>query len=250
MFRPREAARAALGIALLAACATVAAQSPRFGLGKPALPAQISSWDIDVRPDGHGLRKGGGTVAQGQVIYDAQCVGCHGTFGEATDFLIIAGGVKASDLKSGRAATLRQSDVIRTLGTKLNHAITLWDYIFRAMPWTAPQSLSADEVYAVTAYVLHLNQIVPAGFELTDSNILSLPMPNRDGNTMEHGMGSVKAQPDVQGSQCMQNCAREVKITSEMPEYARNAHGNLREQFRPLGPLGTIDTSRYDAEKK
>ncbi len=235
---------------VLAAVATAAvAQTPRFGLGKPVAPEQIKSWDIDVRPDGHGIRKGKGAVDEGEIVYEAQCAACHGTFGEATEFLMIAGGVKPTDLKTGRATTLRQPDVIRTLGTKLNNATTLWDYINRAMPWMAPQSLSVDQVYAVTAYVLHLNHIVAGDFELNDANIATLPLPNRNGNTLEHGMGDVQAKPDVQGTRCMQNCARDAKITSEMPEYARNAHGNLREQFRPLGPMGTIDTSRYDAKK-
>src|SRR6185295_8811713 len=107
-------------------------------------------------------RAGRGTVEQGQEIYDAKCATCHGTFGENNQYMVIAGGVRAEDLRAGRATGLRSADVVRTLGNKLNYASTLWDYINRAMPWSAPQSLSVDQVYAVTAYVLFLNEIVPA----------------------------------------------------------------------------------------
>ena len=152
----------------------------------------MAAWDIDVRPDGHGLKAGKGTVAQGQKIYDAQCASCHGTFGESNRYMPIAGGVRKGDLAAGRASMLLQSDGLRTLGTKLNYATTLWDYIFRAMPWTNPQSLSVDETYAVTAYVLHLNEIVPADYELNEKTLLSVKMPNRNGLTTAHGLGTVQ----------------------------------------------------------
>lgn len=220
-----------------------------YGFGKPATSAQIAGWDIDVRPDGHGVRPGRGSVDQGQVIYDAQCASCHGTFGESNNYIVIAGGVSRDDLKTGRAASLRGGE-IRTVGNKLNYATTLWDYINRAMPWTKPQSLKPDEVYAVTAYVLHLNDIVPADFVLDDKNLLTLPMPNRNGFTTAHGLGSVKGKPDVQGSACMSNCAAgEPKIASMLPEFARNAHGNLAMQVRGFGPTRGIDTTRYEAGK-
>jgi S-disulfanyl-L-cysteine oxidoreductase SoxD len=240
-----------LALALAGATTTALAQTaPKtYGFGKPATPAQIAGWDIDVRPDGHGVKRGRGSVEQGQVIYDAKCASCHGTFGESNNYIVIAGGVEKDDLKTGRAASLKSGE-IRTLGNKLNYATTLWDYIYRAMPWTNPQSLTPDEVYAVTAYVLHLNDIVPADFVLDDKTLLTLPMPNRYGFTTAHGMGSVKGKPDVQGSACMSNCAPgEAKIVSVLPEFARNAHGNLALQVRGVGPTRGIDTSRYEAGK-
>lgn len=237
----------------LASTATVAlAQGttpPSYGFGRPATPAQIAGWDIDVRPDGHGVKKGRGSVEQGQVIYDAKCASCHGTFGESNNYIVLAGGVEKGDLKTGRAASLKSGE-IRTLGNKLNYATTLWDYINRAMPWTNPQTLKPDEVYAVTAYVLHLNDIVPADFVLDDKNLLTVPMPNRYGFTTQHGMGSVKGKPDVQGSACMSNCVPgEAKVASILPEFARNAHGNLAMQVRGYGPTRGIDTTRYEANK-
>jgi cytochrome c len=223
-----------------------AAEGPRYGLGRAATAEEIAGWDIDVRPDGHGVRKGKGTVNQGQDVYDAQCASCHGTFGESNRYMAIAGGVKPEDLKTGRASALAKPDGMRTVGTKLNYATTLWDYINRAMPWTNPQSMTPDQVYAVTAYVLHLNEIVPADFELNDQNITKVQMPNRNGMTTNHGMLSVKGKPDVQGSTCMKDCVKDVKVTSELPEFARNQHGNLAEQKRPLGPTRGIDTTRFD----
>lgn len=242
---------------MLCALALVAAtlpayaqQAPRYNLGRAPTPQEITAWDIDVRPDGHGLKAGKGTVAQGQKIYDAQCASCHGTFGESNRYMPIAGGVRKGDLATGRASMLTQSDGVRTLGTKLNYATTLWDYIFRAMPWTNPQSLSVDDTYAVTAYVLHLNEIVPAEYELNEKSLRSVQMPNRNGFTLAHGLGSVQGKPDAQGSLCMKDCAKEVKIASEMPEFARNQNGNLAQQRRPLGPVRGIDTARYDTGKE
>jgi cytochrome c551/c552 len=248
----RDAALAAgMTLGLLALTGAALAQGKpataeaRYNLGRPATAAEIAGWDIDVRPDGHGVRKGKGTVAQGQELYDAQCASCHGTFGESNRYMAIAGGVKAEDLKTGRAAALRQSDGVRTVGTKLATATTLWDYINRAMPWTNPQSLTVDQVYALTAYVLHLNEIVPADFELNDTNLLTVKMPNRDGMTTAHGMLSPRGKPDVQGSTCMKDCLSDVKVVSDLPEFARNQHGNLAEQKRPFGPTRGIDTRRF-----
>ena len=102
--------------ALLAALAcsaagaqTAAGDAPRYGFGRPATAQEIAAWDIDVRPDGHGVRKGKGTVAQGQDVFDAQCASCHGTFGESNRYMAIAGGVKPEDLKSGRASELSEA---------------------------------------------------------------------------------------------------------------------------------------------
>ena len=228
------------------AMAQAVTNAPRFNFGRAPTAAEIAAWDIDVRPDGHGLRKGRGTVERGQEIYDQQCAACHGTFGESNAYLVLAGGVEPEDLKTGRASRLKDPEVPRTVGTKLNAATTLYDYIYRSMPWTNPMSLSVDDTYAVTAYVLHLNDILPANGSLDEKSILTVPMPNRNGMTRNHGMASVKGKPDVQGSLCMTNCVKDVKVASELPAFARNAHGNLVEQFRPLGGKGAIDTTRYD----
>ena len=222
--------RVALAL-LLAACtaSTAAARTPAapltFGFGKAATPAEIAGWDIDVRPDGTGLPPGRGTVATGQEIYDAKCASCHGTFGESNDYLALAGGI----------GTLGSSQPIRTTGSKLNYATTLFDYIRRAMPFANPKSLTDDEVYALTAYVLHLNDILAADAALDRESLPRVRMPNRDGFTTAHGFMRREGRPDVHNTACMRDCAREVRLSSEMPEHARDSHGNLAEQTRGVG---------------
>ena len=237
------------------ASATASAQSmPSYGVGRSATPAEVRAWDIDVRPDFKGLPKGQGSVRQGEVLWEAQCASCHGTFGEMSDvFTPLAGGIAAGDLKSGRVDSLMpgSNQPQRTTLMKLSTLSTLWDYINRAMPWNAPKTLTANEVYALTAYILNLNNVVPAEFTLSNSNIRDVQntLPNRKGMTTAHAMWPGKelagtARPDVQGSTCMKNCATEVIVKSFLPDYARNAHGNLAEQSRLVGASRGADTTR------
>jgi cytochrome c551/c552 len=214
------AAAAAVALAALLAVHGATAAALHFGFGKPATPDEIAAWDIDVRPDGTGLPPGRGSVADGQAVYDAKCASCHGTFGESTDYLPLAGGV----------GSLGTDQPMRTTGSKLNFATTLFDYIRRAMPFNAPKSLTDDEVYALTAYVLNLNDILPADAVLDRERLVAVKMPNRDGFTMAHGFGRRDGRPDTRNVACMHDCVREVRLSSEIPDYARDSHGNLAEQ--------------------
>lgn len=219
-----------VGIAFVSTLALVSALSalaaPRqFGFGQPATPREIAGWDIDVRPDGTGLPPGRGSVMQGQAIYDEKCTSCHGTFGESNSYLLIAGGV----------GSLGTDQPVRTTGSKLNYATTLWDYINRAMPFNAPQSLTADEVYALTAYVLNLSDILPADAVLDKASLPQVKMPNRNGFTTAHGFMQRDGKPDTRNTACMTNCVTSVKLSSELPEYARDQHGNLAEQAAGVG---------------
>jgi len=228
-----------------AAGASVAQLGDWKSIGRPATPAEVRAWDIDVRPDFKGLPKGSGTVARGQEIWEAKCATCHGVFGEATHvFTPIAGGVHPEDLQVGHTASLRKPTEARSTVMKLSHVSTLWDYINRAMPWNAPRSLSTDEVYAVTAYVLNLGGILPDDFTLSEANIAEVQkrLPNRDGMSTDHGMWSVKGRPDVHNVACMKDCAGEVKVASVLPEAARPAHGNLAQQNRIIGPVRGVVT--------
>jgi len=229
------------------------AQTPKFqNIGRTATAQEIKAWDIDVRPDFKGLPKGQGSVKQGEVLWEAQCASCHGHFGESAEvFTAIAGGTTPDDMKTGRVKSLLPgaNQPQRTTIMKLSTLSTLWDYINRAMPWNAPKSLSIDEVYASTAYILHLGNVLPADFVLSDTNIRDVQarLPNRGGMTTAHSLwpgrefgGSTK--PDVQGSNCMTNCAVQTAVLSSLPEHARDAHGNLAEQSRALGASRGLET--------
>jgi S-disulfanyl-L-cysteine oxidoreductase SoxD len=240
--------------ALLSLPSLTTAQNKFDGIGRTATPAEVKAWDIDVRPDFKGLPKGQGSVAQGEKLWEAQCASCHGSFGESNEvFTPLAGYTTKKDADTGRVASLQLDGAAptRTTMMKVSQLSTLWDYINRAMPWTAPKSLKPDEVYAVTAYLLNLGDVVPADFTLSDKNMAETQkrLPNRLGKTTVHAMWPGKelggtAKPDVQGSTCMTNCATQPAVASLIPDYARDAHGNLAEQSRRLGGSRGADTQR------
>lgn len=222
-----------------------AERTARAALGRAATAAELRAWDIDVRPDFQGLPPGQGTVAQGQKLWDSRCASCHGDFGESNHvFTPIAGGTTAADIERGRVAAMTGGQPYRTTLMKLSTVSTLWDYIHRAMPWDAPKSLTVDEVYAVTAYVLNLGDIVPADFTLSDRNIgeVQRRLPNRGGMTTAHGLWPGRGRPDTHNRACMRDCAGKVEITSLIPEYAHGAHGDLAGQQRGFGPVRGIAT--------
>jgi cytochrome c len=228
------------------------------GVGRGATPKEIQAWDIDVRPDFKGLPAGAGTVAKGQEVWEGKCASCHGVFGESNEvFSPIVGGTTKDDVVTGRVARLKDPSFPgRTTLMKLSTVSTLWDYINRAMPWTQPKSLSVEEVYAVTAFILNLGGVVPDDFTLSDKNIAEVQkrMPNRNGMSTAHAMWPGKelggtGKPDVQGVTCMNNCAVEPKVASILPDFARNAHGNLAEQNRLVGAQRGADTLAAEAPR-
>jgi S-disulfanyl-L-cysteine oxidoreductase SoxD len=158
---------------LLASGFALALVSPvlAYDFGRPATPDEIALWDIDVRPDGKGLPPGSGTVARGKDVFAENCAACHGDNG--------VGGIK--DRLAGGKGTLASHEPIKTVGSYWPYATTLFDYIHRAMPYQAPGSLSADDTYAVAAYVLSLNGILPADGKLDRESLPKVRMPNRDG---------------------------------------------------------------------
>jgi cytochrome c len=235
--------KALAALALLAG----AAQAQTYpNVGRSATGKEIAAWDIDVRPDFKGLPKGSGTVARGMEVWEGKCASCHGTFGESNEvFTPIIGGTTRDDVRSGRVAALRTNrQPQRTTMMKVATVSTLWDYIHRAMPWTAPKSLSTDEVYAVVAYMLNMAEVVPDDFTLSDQNIAEVQqlMPNRNGMSTAHGLWDVKGKPDVKSVACVKNCAP-TELHSTLPDVSRNAHGNIALQNRPFGPVRGIDTT-------
>ena len=225
---------------LLLAFALPALGGEKFrNIGREATPEEIAAWDIDVRADFSGLPKGSGSVQKGEELWEAKCASCHGSFGESNQYFPpVAGGVKREDIERGRVAALARGEQ-RTTMAKLSQVSTLWDYIRRAMPWNAPKTLGTDEVYALTAYILSLDKVVPEDFILTERNIAEVQkrLPNRDGMRRDHGLWDVKGKPDVQAKACMANCAAKAEITSRLPDDARGNHGNLAAQQRPIGPM-------------
>ncbi len=224
------------------------AQERFAGIGRSATPAEVAAWDIDVRPDFKGLPKGAGSVKKGQQVWEAKCESCHGTFGESNEvFTPIAGGITKNDIETGRVASLLRPDFPqRTTLMKLSELSTLWDYINRAMPWNAPKSLTVEEVYAVTAYVLSLGDIVPADFVLSNENMAEVQkrLPNRNGKIKWSPLWDVRGKGDVTNAACMANCKQEMKIGSSLPDHARDAHGNLAEQSRLIGATRGADTTK------
>ncbi len=251
-------------LALCGASAAACAFDNFPGLGRPATPAEVKAWDIDVRADFKGLPKGSGNVQRGNDLFEAKCASCHGSFGESNEvFTPLVGGTTKDDIKNGRVGGFITGDIPqRTTFTKVATISTVWDYIYRAMPWTAPKSLAPDDVYAILAYFLNLAEIVPEDFTLSDRNIAEVQklMPNRRGMSTDHGLwpgapakkGGIGngGKPDVKNVACMKNCKTEVQIGSTLPDYARTAHGELAEQNRSFGPVRGTRTLGPEAAKK
>jgi len=169
----------------------------RFRLGRVAMPAEVAAWDIDIRPDGAGLPKGKGTVAEGEVLYTEKCASCHGDFGEGRDrWPVLAGG----------QGTLRDERPVKTVGSYWPFLSTVYDYVRRAMPFGDARSLSDDDVYAITAYILYLNDVVTEeDFELSDANFAGTKLPN-EGNFIPDGRGD-EPHWKANAEPCMTNCS-------------------------------------------
>ena len=246
----RRAAVFAMACVSLGSVSSFAQDKPWQNMGRDATLAEVKAWDIDVRPDFKGLPKGAGSVDQGATLWEAQCASCHGIFGESNEvFTPIIGGTTANDIKTGRVQGLIEGKSIapqRTTMMKTATISTLWDYINRAMPWNAPKSLKPDEVFAVTAYMLNLANIVPADFILSDKNIaeVQLRMPNRYGMVFHQPLWRTDGKADVKNTACMKNCELDPKVRSYLPDFARDAHGNIAEQNRMVGPVRGADTTQ------
>jgi S-disulfanyl-L-cysteine oxidoreductase SoxD len=257
MFSCREARSRgwtfAAAVLVTVASQVAMAQTAYPGIGRAATPKEVKAWDIDVRPDFKGLPTGSGTVAKGQDVWEAKCAACHGVFGESNEvFSPVVGGTTKDDVETGRVARLNDTAYpSRTTLMKVSTVSTLWDYINRAMPWNAPKSLSNEEVYAVTAYLLNLGGVIPDSFTLSDANITEVQkrLPNRNGVTTDHGLWPGKGmgnggKPDVKAVACLKDCIPEPKVASFLPDFARNNHGNLAEQQRGVGPQRGADTTQ------
>ena len=187
--RTRKVGFAALTVMVLGV--QVHAQTPsHYGIGRAATDAEIAGWNIDVGRNGGNLPPGSGSVAHGREVFEQQCAACHGAKGE--------GGV--GDRLVGGQGTIATPHPVRTVGSYWPYATTLFDYIRRAMPQNAPESLGNDDVYAVSAYILHLNGLIPADTTLDAGALRAIKMPNRN-------MFVGDSRPDVKNPACVTDCA-------------------------------------------
>ena len=195
-----------IGISLLEA------SERAFNLGSIATSQQVKGWDIDVRPDGVGAPIGSGTAFDGEEVFEQQCASCHGDFGE---------GVERWPELVGGEGTLNTHDPLKTTGSYWPYASTIFDYVYRAMPYGASQSLSFDETYQIVAYLLYMNDIVDDDFVLSDQNIGSIKMPNQNGFILPDPRPDISI---IDGNPCMKNCvvptkvigkARDIDVTPE-----------------------------------
>ncbi len=196
MSKVLKAASLALGLALMASQVT----ADKLNLGRPAAQKEIALWDIDVRPDGAGLPKGSGSVADGETLFADKCASCHGEFGEGNGrWPVLAGGDD----------TLTSEDPVKTIGSYWPYLSTAYDYIRRAMPFGDAQSLTADETYAIVAYLLYLNDLMDEEGILSHENFTTFKLPN-EGKFVED------VRPDVPAfsgtSLCMTDCKTDVTI--------------------------------------
>jgi cytochrome c len=189
-------------VALVLGALPALAQGPhRYDVGRAATAAEIAGWDIDVRPDGQGLPPGRGSVKDGEGVYMSRCAACHGEFGE--------GAGRWPPLAGGRDS-LRSNEPNKTVGSYFPYASSVLDYVRHAMPFGDAQSLKADELYAVVAYLLWLNDVVDETFVLTPESFRQVRLPNQDGFIDDDREVSERAFWNPQP--CMNECKGEVKI--------------------------------------
>ncbi|MAE91617.1 MAG: MFS transporter [Pelagibaca sp.] len=199
---PEPVAEAPSGVLVGAATAATTDGGGTFGLGREALPEEVAAWDLDVSPDGTGLPAGSGDVWTGETVFEENCAVCHGSFAEGVDnWPKLAGG----------DGTLADEDPLKTVGSYWPYLSTVWDYVHRSMPFGNAQSLTPDEVYAITAYILYSNDLVDDDFELSDANFAEFEMPNAEGfivdDRAETEYSLWRTEP------CMENCKESVEIT-------------------------------------
>ena len=177
------------------------AENRKYNIGKLATKIEVAGWDIDVRPDGVGAPKGSGNAIDGEEIYVNRCAACHGDFGEGIDrWPALVGG----------DGTLASHDPEKTTGSYWPYASTIFDYVYRSMPFGEAQTLTHDETYKLVAYLLNMNEIIDEDYVLSEKNIGKIKMPNASGFSLPDPRPDVTKYKD--GQPCMKNCNVPVKI--------------------------------------
>lgn len=209
-----------------------------YGLGREALPEEIAAWDVDVLPDGRGLPVGSGDVWTGEEIFVAQCASCHGDFAEGSgNWPVLAGGF----------GTLADEDPVKTIGSYWPYLSTSWDYINRSMPFGAAGTLSADDTYAIVAYILYSNDLIDDDFVLSIETFMDVEMPNADGFVLDDRADSEytvwRTEP------CMADCKDSVEITMHAsvvdvtPEEEGEEEAAVETEAAPAGDADVVEAA-------
>lgn len=219
-----------LGSALALSALAAPAMAAGLGLGRPALPEEIAAWDVAVLPDGQGLRPGSGDVATGDEVFAANCAVCHGDFAEGLDsWPVLAGG----------DGTLTDPRPVKTIGSYWPYLSTVYDYIHRSMPFGAAQTLTVDETYAITAFLLYSNGLVEDDFVLTHENFTEVVMPNADGFYPDDRPQS--EYPLFSQPACMTDCLPTLAVTRRAVDL------NVTPEDPDGKPAGTMPDLRQAA---
>jgi cytochrome c len=187
---------------VVVAALSTPAYAEKMGLGRAALPEEIAAWDMTVLPDGQGLRPGSGSVDVGEEVFAEKCAACHGDFGEGIDnWPVLVGGQN----------TLRDARPVKTIGSYWPYLSTVYDYVNRSMPFGEAQTITTDEVYAITAYILYSNGQVEDDFVLSNENFADIEMPNVGGFFADDR--PTAEYPQFSAEPCMTDCATPVQVT-------------------------------------
>ena len=219
-----------LGSALALSALAAPALADRLGLGRAALPEEIAAWDVTVLPDGQGLRPGSGDVATGEEVFGAHCASCHGEFAEGLDsWPVLAGG----------DGTLTDPRPVKTIGSYWPYLSTVYDYIHHSMPFGAAQTLSVDDTYAITAFLLYSNGLVEDDFVLSDKNFTEVVLPNADGFYADDRPET--EYPLFSKPACMADCGPAVQVTKRAVDL------NVTPEDPDGRPAGTLPDLRVAA---
>src|SRR5690606_6177157 len=197
-----------------------------LGIGREALPEEIAAWDVAVLPDGQGLREGSGDVETGDELFYEHCASCHGDFAEGLDsWPVLAGG----------DGSLNDPRPVKTIGSYWPHLSTVYDYIHRSMPFGSAQTLSVDDTYAITAFLLYSNGLVDEDFVLSNENFTEVVLPNAEGFYPDDRAES--EYPLFSKEPCMTDCAAQVEVTKRAVELNVTPED---EDGRPAGSMPDI----------